>query len=151
MKRLMMVLMVVVAVVVAAGSAFAATATVNISANIVGTCQFTSVPTIAFGDLDQTSGADALAGPANLVFWCTKNAAYTLSDPAPSSDGLHVGSIGNGTDTIPVTITYTNSAGSGLGKTSTITSVLNATIANADYVNASAGAYNGSVVFTIAP
>lgn len=150
MKRFMMVLM-VVAVVSVAGSSLAATATVNISANIVGTCQFTSVPTIAFGSLDQTLGADALAGPANLVFWCTKNAVYALDDPAPSSDGSHVGSIGNGTDTIPVSITYTNYSGNGLGKTNAITSVLNATIANADYVNASAGAYTGSVVFTITP
>ena len=150
MKRFMMVLM-VVAVVAAAGSSHAATATVNISANIVGTCQFTSVPTIAFGALDQTLGSDALAAPANLVFWCTKNAAYTLTDPTPSSDGSYVGSIGNGTDAIPVSITYTNYSGNGLGKTNTITSVLNATIANADYVNASAGNYNGSVVFTIAP
>lgn len=138
-------------VIAMTGSVWAATATVSISANVTGTCQFDTVPTLAFGALDQTSSADATAGPANLIFWCTKNAAYTLSDPAPSSDGSHTASISNGTDAIPVAITYTNFSGTGSGKTGLITSVLAATILNADYVDVSAGAYSGSVVFTIAP
>jgi spore coat protein U-like protein len=131
------------------GNAAAATTTVNVSANITGTCRFNSTPTLAFGALDQTSAAAATASGA-LSFWCTKNSAYTLTDPDAAA-AAYAGTISNGTDSIPYSIVYNNDTGSGGGKTVPVISTLNASIANADYVDAPAGNYTGNVVFTIAP
>ena len=150
MKKILIVAAVLIVAGALGGDVFAAgTTTVNVSANIVGTCQFSTTPTLAFGALDQTSGAPATA-TGTLSFWCTKGAAYTLSDPLGST-GTYSGSISNGTDTIAYSIGYTNATGSGTGKTSPISSTLNATILNTDYVDVSAGAYAGTVQFTIAP
>ena len=81
MKKILIAAAVIMMVSALGGIALAAgTTTVNVSANIVGTCQFSTTPTLAFGALDQTSGAPATA-TGTLSFWCTKGAAYTLSDP----------------------------------------------------------------------
>lgn len=136
-----------------ASAAYDDTATVNVSANIVGTCKFDTTPTLAFGELDQASGLDATA-TGDLKFWCTKNAAYTLSDETNVgvADGVYSGTIANATtNTIPYSISYDNFSSTGSGKTTLKTSTLTATITNANYVDAPAGDYTGSVVFTIAP
>ncbi len=150
MKKILIAAAVLIVTGALGGDVFAGgTTTVNVSANIVGTCQFSTTPTLAFGALDQTSSGDATATGA-LTFWCTKGAAYTLSDPLGSS-GTYAGTISNGTDSIAYSIAYTSATGSGTGKTSPISSTLTATILNNDYVNVSAGAYAGTVQFTIAP
>lgn len=132
-----------------AGSASAATTTVNVSASITGTCKFNATPTLAFGTLDQTSAADATTS-GSLTFWCTKDSGYALVDP-DAAVGSYAGTIADGANTIPYSITYNNDTGSGGGKTAPITSTLSATIANANYVDAPAGNYSGSVLFTITP
>lgn len=153
MKKILIAAAVLIVTGALGGDVFAAgTTTVNVSANIVGTCQFSTTPTLAFGALDQTSSSDATA-TGNLTFWCTKGAAYTLSDPVNPGvgDGTYAGTLSNGTDTIAYSIAYTNATGSGTGKTSPVSSTLTATILNTDYVDVSAGAYAGTVQFTIAP
>lgn len=126
--------------------------TMDISANVIGTCKYSSTPALAFGVLDQTLASDATAS-GNLQFWCSKGVSYTLSDQANPGvgDGAFAGSIGNGTDTIPYTITYNNFTGNGAGKTTLNSSTLSAKILNGNYVNVSAGAYTGVVTFTITP
>jgi spore coat protein U-like protein len=153
MKKVMIVVAVIMMVGAIGGIAFAGgTTTVNVSANITGTCQFSTTPTLAFGALDQNSSSDATAA-GTLTFWCTKGVAYTLSDPVNPGvgDGTYAGTISNGTDSIAYSIAYTNATGGGAGKTSPIASALTATILNANYVDVSAGAYAGTVQFTIAP
>src|SRR4030067_3544344 len=95
--------MIVVAVIMMGGSvrgiAFAGgTTTVNVSANITGTCQFSTTPTLAFGALDQNSSSDATAA-GTLTFWCTKGAASTLSG-ALGSSGTYAGTTSNETDSL---------------------------------------------------
>lgn len=148
-KKILVGLSVSGVIFAAGGKAAADNTTVNVSANITGTCKFNTTPSLAFGALDQTSAADATASGA-LTFWCTKNSAYTLTDPDAAA-AAYAGTISNGTDSIPYNIAYNNDTGSGGGKTAPITSTLNATITNADYVDAPAGNYTGTVVFTIAP
>jgi spore coat protein U-like protein len=128
-------------------------ADVTVSATVVGTCRFViPAPSLSFGLLDQSSSSDATA-TANLQFWCTRNALYTLTDEANPlvADGAFSGTLASGGDTIPYSISYTNYTGSGLGRTTPITSVLTATILNADYVDAPEGPYNDTVIFTINP
>lgn len=128
------------------------TGALSASANLIGTCKFTATPSLAFGVLDQTVTSDANAA-GNLQFWCTKGASYTLSDQANPAvgDGTFAGTISNGSQTIPYSIIYNNFSGIGIGKTNPITASLAAKILNSDYANAPAGAYLGTVTFTVAP
>jgi len=138
-----------------ASSALAATRDLSVSATVVGHCAFDSASDVDFGDLDQISTADATA-TGNLIFWCTKNASYTLGDEANSTvgDGSFAGTltpIGASPDSIDYTLAYTNFTGSGTGKTTPITSAISANIVNADYVNVEADTYTDTVTFTITP
>jgi spore coat protein U-like protein len=101
--------------------------------------------------IDQTVGTDATA-TGNVVFWCTNGTPYTLGDEANPlvGDGAFSGTL-VGPDNIPYTLSYNNVTGTGAGKNSPITSTISGTIANADYVNASAGNYSDTVTFTVNP
>ena len=137
-----------------ASSALAADQNLNVSARVVGHCAFNSTSNVDFGDLNQIS-ADNATATGDLIFWCTNNASYTLGDednPAVG-DGTFAGTLlaGTSADTIDYTLAYTNTTGSGAGKTSPITSVITANIVNADYVNVEADTYTDIVTFTITP
>lgn len=128
------------------------TATVAVSANVVGTCKFNSgSPAVSFS-LDPASASDATGTVTQPVFWCTKGASYSITD----DNGLHV----NGgaqrmkhatlPEYIPYSFTYTTN-GTGTGKGTPITMHIASTVVNADFINASAGAYADTVTLTIAP
>lgn len=153
-KKIALGLGVVGIVFAASGVASAATsdtATVTVSANVIGTCRFsTATLSLGFGDLDPASGAAATKS-GDLSFWCTNSAPYTLSDPIGNT-GTYAGALaGPGVDTIPYTITYTNKSGNGAGKNNPISSTLTASIAAGTYADATAGVYSQDVTFTIAP
>lgn len=148
----LIVVVMAMAIVAMAGVAMAADTTdVDVTATVVGTCKFNSNTPVAFGILDQSVGTDATAS-GSVEFWCTKNSAYTLGDEANPAvgDGAFSGTM-TGPENMPYTLAYDNYSGSGAGKTSPITSTIGGTIANADYVNAAAGAYADVVTFTINP
>jgi spore coat protein U-like protein len=131
------------------------TATVAVSAAVVGTCKFNSGGSISF-TLDQTSASDATGSVVNPAFWCTKNTSYTVSD----DDGLWETGVGArrmksttlGTpEYIPYAFGYTTT-GTGAGKTTPITLTLTgATVLNANFVNVSADTYGDTVTLTVAP
>ena len=152
MKKFVIIAGMALVVLTIAGTVLAATTNVAVSANIVGTCQFNSTPALGFGQLDQTSSADATAS-GSLVFWCTTGTAYTLGDETNpgTGDGAFSGTMVDGGNSIPYSITYNSFTGSGTGKTTPITSTLNATIVNAQYVDKPEGNYSDTVTFTIAP
>ena len=146
------ILIVAMAMIAFSGVAVAGdTATVSVSANVVGTCLFDSGGTITFS-LDPATGGDVSGSVTQPEFWCTKNATYSITD----DDGINQ----SGTthrmvhaslpEYIPYTFTYTAS-GSGLGKTSPITMDISSTVVEADYVDASAGNYSDTVTLTITP
>jgi spore coat protein U-like protein len=139
------------AVLVMGGAAWAATTTVAVTANVVGTCQFNNAGAIAFGDLDQVAAPLVNGGVTQPTFWCTKNATYTITDDS----GVNEAAAGarrmtNGTDFIPYTFTYTAS-GPGTGKTTPISMNIAATVAAGSYIDVSAGPYTDTVTLTIAP
>ena len=142
MKKLMVVLMAMAFLMVSATVALAGdTQDVTVTAQITGTCMFNSAGDVDFGALDQSSAIDSTAS-GSLEFWCTKSATYTLGDETNSGvgDGAFSGSMSNGgTGTIAYALAYNNYTGSGAGKTAPITSTINGTILNADYVDAEAG------------
>jgi spore coat protein U-like protein len=150
------ILIVAIAMIAFSGLALAAdTNTVTVTANVVGTCKFTSATsTLAFGALDPSSAADGTA-IATTTFWCTRNASYSIGD----NDGLHesgpnLNRMQNTLDAaeyIPYSFSYNPASGSGNGPAAPITLTMNGLINNADYVNAASGAYSDTVVLSITP
>lgn len=161
MKRILAFLT-VFAILMFAGSALAATATINVSANVVGTCKVTTVGavTLAFGDLTydangNSAGATLPAGSAAVTFWCTKKAQFSVTDDG----GQHNvgGQFRLASDTvvpteyIPYDFQYTPTSGQGMGPQTELQIDLGATIAAGTYDDVSVDSYSDTVVLTIEP
>lgn len=125
-------------------------AVVNVSATVAPVCKFNSDGSVVF-TLDQSSGAQADGTVTQPQFWCTKGTTYTITDDL----GLYE----SGTfrmkhasldEYIPYSFTYTASS-TGLGKNSSISMDVAATVANAAFVDASEGSYSDVVTLTINP
>ncbi len=139
--------------VLAAPAAFAAgSSPLNVAVNVVGNCRFnTASATMNFGVLDPANATNATATAA-LQFWCTKNAAYTITDNRGANrSGAQRRMRDAGSNFINYSIAPYAASGTGTGKATAITLNLNGTINNADYVNAAAGAYADVVTFTVNP
>ncbi len=127
------------------------TATVAVSATVVGVCKFNSGGTVSF-TLDPSAGGNVNGTVSQPQFWCTKGASYTISD----DDGLnesgttHQMKHASLAEYIPYSFSYTAS-GTGTGPGTPINMNIASTVASADYLNASAGSYADTVTLTIAP
>jgi spore coat protein U-like protein len=153
MKKLVGLAMVLGLVLVLSGAAMAGdTAQVNVSANVVGTCKFLTGGTMAFGDLDPSSGSDKSATVTQPTFWCTKNASYTIADDLGLNESGTQRRVKHAslTEYINYSMNYTTT-GTGLGRTSPVTMNISGTIPFADYRDASAGGYSDTVILTINP
>ncbi len=127
------------------------TATVTVSATVVGTCKFNSGGSITF-TLDPSVGGDVNGTVTQPQFWCTKNASYTITDDDGLNEtGANQNRLSNGTgEYIPYSFTYT-ATGTGNGPANPITMDIASTILSADYLNVSAGVYNDTVTLTVNP
>jgi hypothetical protein len=151
--RKSMTVFIALALLAAGSAAWAATTTVAVSANVVGTCQVTNTngaPLVAFGQLDQVTAPVVNGTVTQPTFWCTKNTTYTIGDDLGANDSAGVYRMTNGTDFIAYTFTYTATA-PGTGKTSPITMDIAASIPAGTYSDVSAGNYADSVLLTINP
>lgn len=155
MKRLGTLALAAVFAASSVGAGLAADSnTLTVSANVVGTCKFNSATsTLAFGALDPASAGNATAS-GSTTFWCTKGASFSMSD----DDGLYETGLNANrmkhltlAEYIPYSVSFTPSAATGSGPTTPITLTLGGTILNADFVNASAGDYEDTVVISITP
>ncbi len=152
-KSFLVVLSILMFMCISSVSFAADTGTVNINATVVGTCKFTTSTANINVTLDPSIGG-TVNGTGSLVFWCTKNASYTVSD----DDGMYetgadanrvFNSIAN--EYIPYSFSYTPTSGTGNGPTNPITLNLTASFAQVDYQNASAGTYTDTVTITVNP
>ncbi len=152
MKKILSLTIFLVLVLLFTGNGIARdTATVSVSATVVGTCKFIIGGNISF-TLDPSVGGDVDGTVTQPTFWCTKGASYTISD----DDGLYE----SGTthrmkhDTlveyIPYSFTYTAS-GTGNGPSDPITMNITSQVLETDYLNASSGNYSDTVTLTITP
>lgn len=133
-------------------SALAAdTATVTVSATVVGTCKFNSGGSATF-TLDPSVGGNVSGTVTQPQFWCTKGATYNITD----NDGLYVSGgaqrMKHATlaEHIPYSFTYA-AAGTGTGPGTPITMNIASEVVAADYLNASAGSYADTVTLSITP
>ena len=130
------------------------TATLAVTATVSGTCKFTTGTfNMDFGTLDPSAAANQSQTTA-LTYKCTKGQAAT----SMSFDGAAVSptsvNITNGTDNIPVSLSWTLPAtsGSGFGAGSTAISMnVAGAILGSAYANVSAGVYTKNVNVVVAP
>lgn len=145
-------LLAMIAVAAFATSAAAADAVVGVSASVTGVCKYsTATGSVAFTLNPATGGAvnGTLSQPA---FWCTKGASYAITDDLGANDSGGAYRMKHATlaEYIPYSFTYTTS-GTGAGKSAPVTMDIAASVAEADYVDASVGSYSDSVTLTITP
>jgi spore coat protein U-like protein len=159
MKKALTIIL-TVALVALAGTAMAAdTATLTVSAQVVGTCQFNSGGALAFV-LDPAVGGDVTqAAGTQPEFWCTANAAWAIgndngvnaANAACGTPPCMVANVGGTDYAIPFTLSYT-AAGTGAGVTSPITMDISGTVLGADYINQPASAaYADTITLSINP
>ncbi len=163
MKRTIQATIVVMLLVAAGVAAAADTATVAVSARVVGTCRFsTAGATLAFGDLpfDANGAALGLAAPltTSINFWCTNGATYTITDDnGTNPDGFGGYQMVHATmpaQLIAYSFTYADpsgdATGSGLGPLSPITLTITGNV-GATYGGNAPGDYSDTVTLTITP
>lgn len=130
-----------------AGTALAAgTATVNVSATVLGTCSFdTTSYTMNFGSIN-TTDTGAKTATATLAFTCSNGTPWTLDDVSAVSHNLTGGVTGS---SLAYSIGAYTTSGTGTGATQNVT--LTGTIAQAAYSVAAADAYTDSLTININP
>ncbi|MBI5237987.1 MAG: spore coat protein U domain-containing protein [Deltaproteobacteria bacterium] len=153
MKRLILIAAAIITAVMVSSTAMAVgTNTMTVTASVTGVCKFSATTsTLAFGALD-ASVATAATATTGVNFWCTKGTTYSVADDSGlyNSGGPRMRHATVLTEFIPYSIVY-GAAGTGSGKNTAITLTVDGTIANADYVDAQAGAYSDTVVLTVNP
>ena len=152
MKKVLIVAVAVTIVIAMTGGAWAGStpASVSATASVAGVCQVNSGGTVAFGALDQVSGAQVNATVAQPVIWCTKGTPYTItSDNGANKNGTtyRLKGAANG-DFITYTFSFTGS-GTGSGKGTTFGAGITASILAGAYDNVSADTYGDTVTLTI--
>lgn len=128
--------------------------TLAVTAEVIAACEFTSSTAVAFGNLNPATSPDPVAATGGSVaFWCTKGAAYTITmNDGANASGAQKRMKGPGaTDFIPYTLTPAATTGTGAGKSTAVTVVIDGSVAKSAFEDATAGAYNDSVLVTITP
>ncbi|HYD75651.1 spore coat protein U domain-containing protein [Ramlibacter sp.] len=131
------------------------TATMTVTATVVGVCKLVSVPTLDFGTLNQATAPVVNPPAVNVTYRCTKGTPPGSFKVGTLTSGPFNGVLSNGTDTITYTINWTppTTAGSGLGSGVTPIDVplIGSMPGGANYQNVSAGTYTQSVPIEISP
>jgi spore coat protein U-like protein len=151
MKKILMAVVAVAAVAMAGIAVAADSATVGVSATVAGNCKVLSPGSISYA-LDPATGGNATGTVTQPTFWCTKASTYTITDPGGIHDSAGSKRMKHATlsEYIPYTFTFT-ATGTGAGRGTTLSMDIASTVAEANYINASAGSYADSVILTIAP
>ena len=128
------------------------TRTIQVTANVRGSCRFESTPNINFGDLDPSLATDKEQA-VDVSFRCTKGVSYTLTvgDGLNFQGGRNHMKASAGTDYIPYEVTPKSLAGSGRGFGSADTIQIKGTVKGPDYQNVTSGAYADTVTLSIQP
>ena len=138
-------------------AAFAADTSVDVRANIKGTCVIDTVTAIDFGDLEQGTTAADRTAPGSVRYWCTKGLVYNVTMSAGSNASGTVRRMKgqattNSTEFLPYELTAGSPAtGTGRGPTTPETFTINGSVRGADYNSLSVGGFMDTVVVTIAP
>ncbi len=158
MKRTIQVVAIALLIAVACVAAAQDTATVTVSARVLGTCQFSAAgANLAFGDLpfDGTGTALGTSNATTLDFWCTNGAVYTITDDsglystAPGSRRMQSAGL-LPAQYIAYDLSYNPATGTGSGPGTPITLNINGTV-GATYTANAPATYSDTVTLTINP
>lgn len=109
--------------------------TLTATATVQAVCNFTTTTSaLAFGAIDPT-GAGPVTASTSIAYACTAGTTPVLTMPAS-------GTMTSGANNLPFSLANTDT-GTGINITGTV--------AQADYSTAPAGAYSGTVTYTINP
>jgi len=147
MKKMMKLALLALVGVLAAGNAMAVdTATVDVSATVLGTCAFnTSTYNMAFGDIDPAIAGDKTAS-VTLDFTCSNGTTWTLTDASllsPSMTGAFTAT------SMAYSIDGYTTSGLGTGNPQTVT--VTGRIADGIFQAAAADVYTDSFTIDINP
>lgn len=136
-------------VVASASGAFAAgTATVDVSATVLGTCTVNSNGTLAFNLLDPAAPVNTLGVAVQPTFTCSNGTPYTITD----DNGLYeIGTtyrMASGANRLVYSFTYT-AAGTGSGAPQNPN--IGGQVLAGDIATATPGLYADTVTLTINP
>ncbi len=133
---------------------FADTGNMPVTATVLAVCKLNSTPTLAFGTLDPSSGANVTQS-ATVSFWCSQGTTYSISP----DNGLHYDSTNasrrmkgpGASDFIPYSLSPASATGTGAGTSTALNLSFSGTVQGSNYVNATVGSYSDTVVITITP
>jgi spore coat protein U-like protein len=137
--------------------AIAAESSVDVRANIKGTCVIDQVTAVEFGDLQQGTTAPDRTAPGSVRYWCTKGLAYTVAIGTGSNAQGEIRRMKgvattNSTEYLPYTLTSGSAASAvGVGPATPVTLTLTGAVKGTDYNVLSVGQLKDTVVVTIAP
>jgi len=140
-----------------APSALAADTSVDVRANIKGTCVIDLVTSIDFGDLEQGTTAPDRTAPGSVRYWCSKGLAYTVTmgngnNASGTQRRMKGVATTNSTEFLAYDLTSDAPAtGTGAGPSTLATVTLTATVRGTNYNVLSVGQFIDTVVVTIAP
>jgi spore coat protein U-like protein len=128
------------------------TRTIQVTANVRGSCRFESTPNINFGDLDPALATDKDQA-VDVNFKCTKGVAYqlTVGNGLSASGGRNRMKSASGTEYIPYDVTPKTLSGSGKGFGVSDTIQIKGSVKGPDYQNVISGAYADTVTLSIQP
>jgi spore coat protein U-like protein len=124
----------------------AGTATVNVTATVLGSCSFdTTTYTMAFGAIDPLADAGDKTASINLAFNCSNGTPFSLGNVSGAQ--TLAGAVAGGT--LPYSVNNYPLTGTGTGATQNLT--ITARIAELDYTTAPADSYTDTLTININP
>jgi spore coat protein U-like protein len=145
------------ALLASAVPAIAAETSVDVRANIKGTCVIDQATVIDFGDLEQGTTAPDRTAPGSVRYWCSKGLVYTVTlGNGNNASGSQRRMKGLATTNSTEFLAYSLASdapptGTGAGPATLVTVALTATVRGADYNVLSVGQFMDTIVVTIAP
>lgn len=144
-----------VALLLSGGARASDNVTVTVNATVTGVCKFfTSSPVVNLtntgtgSNIDPSSSTSA-TGNAAIIYRCSNGTTPTFTVPATATITC---AACTGTPTMAPTIASSNTgAGTGLGTGKDQTLTVTGTITQANFQNALAGLYSGTMVVSVSP
>lgn len=145
MKKMQLIVM-AAAMLLMAGTAMAAgSATLNVTASVLGTCSIAGTGTLDFGVLDPATAPAAAATSSGLTINCSNGTPYAVTS---SLGGAGLGVLSDGTNSFNYTLTLPpNGTGTGVAVAYNVTG----NIAAGVYSAMPANIYTGTVTLNITP
>jgi hypothetical protein len=130
--------------------------TVTVNATVSGVCKFNSgqspIVTIqTSGGVIDPSAAGPATGNANVLYRCTNGTSPTFNVPATATITCTTSGTCGSSTMAPTMSGSGNAAGTGMGSGQDKTLVVTGQLTSAQYANAQAGDYSGTISVTVTP